>query len=107
MGIRVRVNLDNVDRYIDRSIERGKFILANQVQADSNIYVPRLSGDLRRYSQVSNNNENVIWSQPYARIQYYGQFRNYTTPGTGPRWDEIAKRNHLLSWIRATGGAFN
>ena len=102
-GYRVTVNLRPGEQRLERAQERALFVLANQVQADSNNYVPELSGDLKRYSIVSNDNRSVIWTQPYARFQYYGNFTNYTKPGTGPRWDEVAKSRHLDSWLRIVG----
>lgn len=97
--MRVRTDFKGVKTKIDRMANMGRYILASQVLADSNNYVPELSGDLKRYSIVSNDHKSIIWNQPYARYQYYGNFKNYTKPGTGGRWDERAKKMHLQSWI--------
>ena len=80
--------------------DRGQFALANQVLADSNQYVPELSGDLARLSYITNDNKQIVWSQPYATYQYYGQFKNYTKPGTGGRWDQRAASRHTQDWIK-------
>lgn len=55
-------------------------------------YVPKDKGNLRDYRIVGNY---IIYSQDYARYQYYGErkdhthkVKNYTTPGTGPFWDK-------------------
>lgn len=106
MSVRVQVSLNGVHTRIERFTDRAQYILANQVLADSNNYVPELSGDLKRYAIVSNDNKNILWTQPYARRQYYGNFKNYTKPGTGPKWDEKAKSNHLSSWVRILRGEF-
>lgn len=76
----------------------GQYALANQVHADANLYAPRKSGDLRIQSYVSMDSKQIIWNAPYARRQYYNQFRNYTTPGTGPKWDQKAKAIHGRQW---------
>mgnify|MGYP002524800445 CR=1 FL=1 len=98
MKIRVKVELEKLKKRLASGIERQQYILANQVMADSNKYVPLLSGDLRRFSQVSNDGKSVQWNSVYARRLYYNQFTNYTTPGTGPHWDKKAKQYHLSSW---------
>lgn len=78
--------------------KKGQYALANQMHTDSNNYAPMLSGDLRTQSQVSADNKTVVWNAPYARRHYYNLMANYSTPGTGPKWDEKAKSIHLESW---------
>lgn len=59
-------------------------------------YVPMDNGDLRKYKIRGNL---IIYgdgpSNAYARYQYHGvredgthKVNNYTTPGTGPYWDQ-------------------
>ena len=56
-------------------------------------YVPKDNGDLR--TNVDIQPGSITYEMPYARYQYYGvredgthQVQNYTTPGTGPYWDQ-------------------
>ena len=56
-------------------------------------YVPMDTGDLRRVHTLTSN--TITYEMPYAEAQYYGIINghpinpdNYTTPGTGPYWDE-------------------
>lgn len=56
-------------------------------------YVPQDNGDLRTNVDLSNP-EYIVYESPYARYQYYGvredgthKVQHYTTPGTGPYWD--------------------
>ena len=56
-------------------------------------YVPKDNGDLR--TNVDIQPDSITYEMPYARYQYYGvredgthQVQNYTTPGTGPYWDQ-------------------
>lgn len=56
-------------------------------------YVPKDNGDLRTNVDLSNP-EYIVYESPYARYQYYGvredgthKVQHYTTPGTGPFWD--------------------
>lgn len=54
-------------------------------------YVPKDTGNLREI--VTLTNDSITYEQGYAEAQYYGIVNghpvvNYTTPGTGPYWDE-------------------
>lgn len=56
-------------------------------------YVPYYEGNLRINVSIEGN--LIIYESPYASYQYYGQredkthvVKNYTTPGTGPRWNK-------------------
>lgn len=58
-------------------------------------YVPKDNGDLRNITTLTKN--SVTYEMPYAHYQYKGiredgtheiNPKNYTTPGTGPYWDE-------------------
>lgn len=58
-------------------------------------YVPKDEGTLRNNVSMSTDGTSIIYEQPYAEYQYYGIRKdgshvvmNYTTPGTGPYWDE-------------------
>ena len=104
MAVRVNVKTDlkGVPKRVSQMTKLGQYALANQVHADSNRYAPLLTGDLRNQSSVSTNGKSVIWNVPYARRQYYNYGARFTTPGTGPKWDEKAKSIHLRSWERIT-----
>jgi hypothetical protein len=56
-------------------------------------YVPKDIGNLRTIVDIQP--DSITYEQQYARYQYYGEredgshkVRHYTTPGTGPYWDE-------------------
>jgi len=89
-----------------QSLSRGQFALANQMLANMNHFVPARSHDLRQTGHVSANGEYLIWRRVYGKAQYKGTngivtFRKYTTPGTGPKWDEVAKRRYGHTWPKA------
>lgn len=81
-------------------------------------YVPMrpASGNLRKIVQI--DVDKIIYLQPYASYQYYGQRRdgthkvqNYSTPGTGPYWDKrmwSAEKNIVIeetqNYIKTHGG---
>lgn len=56
-------------------------------------YVPMRDGHLR--DTVVRGKDYITYEQPYAHAQYVGYTKgpvvNYTTPGTGPYWDERMK----------------
>ena len=97
-NINVRVNLRGVRSRLERLNRVGQYALANQVHADSNNYAPFLTGDLRSQSAVSTDGKSIIWNAPYARRQYFNVGAKFTTPGTGPKWDQKAKAIHGGSW---------
>lgn len=53
---------------------------------------PKKQGNLRRdvIKQVLGLKGKVIWGKNYAGYQEEKQFRNYTTPGTGPHFAKNA-----------------
>ena len=102
----LQINLDvgQVDKMLSpMNKQRVKLALANQIAIDMDKYVPLKKGALRANRTVTA--DRVSFGQVYARAQYYGTndngkttFRNYTTPGTGPKWDLKAKANHMDAW---------
>ena len=57
-------------------------------------YVPKDTGALRETVTIDSN--SITYEQPYAHAQYIGEVNGgtvvkYTTPGTGPYWDERMK----------------
>lgn len=82
------VNMDGVAAKIDRICTNETLgIFAANTAADSmEPFVPRREGALS--TGLSIEPFKVRYISPYARYQYYGEFENYTTPGTGSHWDE-------------------
>lgn len=65
-------------------------------------YVPKDTGALREI--VTIDSDRITYEQPYAHAQYIGevnggQVKNYTTPGTGPYWDERMKSAEMQDVI--------
>lgn len=103
--ISIKSDLKGVKVKTDKMVDKAQYALANQIHADSNIYAPMKVGDLRSQSSVALDGKSIIWNVPYARYQYYNQYSNYTTPGTGPKWDQKAKSIHMASWARVAKAA--
>lgn len=101
--IKVKVDLSGVRKKMSAAnFKRGQFAMANQAMADMNKFVPRREGNLRNSVHVDSSGAFVVWNSPYANRQFRGiGIHNYTTPGTGPRWDLKAKGIYLNSWVDA------
>lgn len=107
--VSVQIDLKNVKKkFSDGNVKRGRYAAANQVLADMNNYVPALNHHLRNSGTIDLDGQGINWSTPYAKAQFYGKVgkggypvRNYTTPGTGPRWDLKAQGIHMADWERA------
>ena len=85
---------------------RGQRVLANQAMADMNQFVPMDEGILRQTATIDIDGTAINYNMPYAAEMFYMPKYNYTTPGTGPRWDMKAKRIFMSDWIKAfTKGA--
>lgn len=110
--VEIKINLDNARKKLSSDAERrGRYALANQAMADMDQFVPMLSTALRNSATIDLDGKAVNWNTPYAKAQFYGtngivSFHNYTTPGTGPRWDLKAKGIFMSDWINSfTNGA--
>ena len=107
--VQVNVNLSGAKTKLSSgAVTRGRRALANQALADMNQFVPMDEGILRMTATININGSAVNYNTPYARAQFYGKVgkgghtvRNYTTPGTGPRWDLKAKRIFMSDWLDA------
>lgn len=97
---------DNLDRLIDKlspdKVDDVQTRLAKQVGEDMNQYVPLRDGPLR--GSMNTTQDEVTWGPlVYAFPQFYGHagavvFSNYTTAGTGKRWDLKASGIHMDEW---------
>lgn len=74
---------------------------------------PKKRGELRKdiYKQASANSGKIQWRERYAAVQEAGsikgtRIRNYTTPGTGPKFAENAVKkvvSNSISYMRKAG----
>ena len=100
----IQLDLTKVyDKLSNSNIQRGQFNMAQRMHATMNEnFVPMCEGDLRSHSNVAPDGKTITWNSPYARRHYYASGGwNYTTPGTGPKWDEKAKGVFMSDWVEA------
>lgn len=104
---RVTIDLGGVmSRLSQDAVRRGRYAAANQALADMNQFVPMLSGALRMTATIDIDGGGINYNTPYSNKLFYMYMHNYTTPGTGPRWDLKAKGVFMSDWINAfTRGA--
>lgn len=89
------------DMFSDSNLESANLAYTKQAFEDMQPYVPLEFGPLRESGSVVDH-ETIVWMEAqYAAVQYYTQFQNYTTPGTGPYWDKVASGNHMSGWEKA------
>ena len=99
----IHLDVSNVDQLLSNTNkQKAKLALASQMAADMEAYVPLRKGGLRANVTITPN--RLSYGAVYARAQYYGtngivSFHHYTTEGTGPKWDEKAKNDHIDNWI--------
>lgn len=77
---------------------RAQSYLTNTCYRYMDKYVPKDTGVLRE--NVTLTNHSITYEQEYAHAQYIGEVNgtkvaNYTTPGTGPYWDERMKSANI------------
>ena len=105
--VNVKINLDGVRKKLsDAAVKQGRYALANQALADMNQFVPMDEGTLRQTASINIDGSGINYNTPYSAKLFYMYMYNYTTPGTGPRWDLKAKSAFMSDWINAfTKGA--
>jgi len=100
--VQVTINLSGARNKLSQgNVKRGRYALANQSLADMNQFVPMDENILRMSATIDIDGSAVNYNVPYAADLFYMPKYNYTTPGTGPRWDMKAKRIFMSSWINA------
>ncbi|MCF3942209.1 minor capsid protein [Oceanobacillus alkalisoli] len=100
--VKVNVNLSGVYKKMEnQNVDRGRYAVANQALADMNPFVPMLEGITRQTATIDIDGTGINYNTPYSAELFYMPKMNYTTPGTGPRWDNKAKGMFMSDWINA------
>lgn len=101
---RVKVDLSGVNKKLSTgNMQSAKYAMMNQMLMDMQPFVPNDQGTLQSTGYVGADKNSLEWNTPYAKAQFYGTngkavFKNYTTPGTGKRWDLRAKGLYMSDW---------
>ena len=104
MSIKLKpVNVIKADLGINPNGKVQKFF-TNACYKHMDKYVPMDEGNLR--TNVEIGVDYITYESPYAHAQYVGYtkgpVRNYTTPNTGPYWDQRMKNVEMPSVIAET-----
>lgn len=103
MRLDVKIDTKAIDKKLSKAnLNNANRIVAGQMLMDMTPFVPmsnaKSRGTLRGSAHL---NGNVLsWNTPYARRRFYEENVNFTTPGTGARWDNRAKAVNMDSWLR-------
>lgn len=98
-SVNVKVDLSRIEKkFSGTQMERVQYSLANKIIKDTERFVPMREGHLRGNVSLLSSGQTIRYGISYATYQYYKKYRNYTTPGTGPHWDMVAKGKYLSSW---------
>lgn len=105
--MQVNINLEGVRRKLSSTtLLQAQRSLASQAAADMNQFIPMDEGNLRMAMSIDIDGGGINYHMPYASRMFYMYMYNYSTPGTGPRWDIKAKSFFMRDWITAfTKGA--
>ena len=132
MGIKISVHTDGMDvvrTAVAKACTRAEHVLAEQMEKDTQPFVPMLTGSLTQRTRVVGN--DIIYPGPYARFLYYGKVmvdpetgstyapkggtkvltdKNlvFTTSGHAQaqaHWFEASKAENLDKWIRVADKA--
>ena len=112
---KVRVSFDkkSVKTRIKAANDKALFITAEQALKDSNMYCPVDQNDLAKSAVTHSQLKKgvLIWSNPYARYQYYGVVMvgrapkvatntplKYTNPKAHKMWAHYARAKHGDDW---------
>lgn len=132
MGIKISVHTDGFDAVkeaIAKACTRAEHVLAEQIEKDTQPFVPMLAGSLTQRTRVDGS--AVIYPGPYARFLYYVKvmvdpntgstyapkggtkvvtdrnlvFNQTMHPQAQAHWGEASKAQNLDKWVRVADKA--
>lgn len=94
MSVRIEDNTVTITQKITKNCGIGLRKMLDDIHRASIPVTPKKTGDLRNRvkKQVLGLKSAISWEVNYAKYQEKKQFKNYTTPGTGPKFAERAVR---------------
>lgn len=105
-NFKIEVDFDAIEKKLGpSSVKLGRLAMYSQAIRDMEDFIPKKKGRLR--GSARQVEDGVEYATPYARAQYYGSsynkggsftFNEYSTPGTGPRWDKKVSDDQKKKW---------
>ena len=115
MKVSVKVDFDTKKILAARGLGSSNKVqkyLASEIVRLSDPYVPMQQGALKNQRQIASDGSQIVYTQPYAHYQYYGEVmagrapKQYTgkkltyngAPMRGARWTErmLADKSHEI-----------
>lgn len=95
MSVKVINNMPKIVADFNNNGSLAFRFMVEDVHRISNAGTPKRTGQLRDTieKQVQGMSAKIAWTRKYAALQETTQFRNYTTPGTGPHFAENAAKS--------------
>ena len=132
MGIKFSAHTDGMDAVrtaVAKACARAEHVLAEQMEKDTQPFVPMLTGSLTQRTRVVGN--DIIYPGPYARFLYYGKvmvdpqtgstfapkggtkvltnrdlvFSKAMHPQAQSHWFEASKAQNMEKWVRVADKA--
>lgn len=94
MKVIVKNNMPKIENNTKQKSSIFLRVLAEEVVDEATPKTPKRTGQLRAdvLKQVLGTKAKIVWGKRYAIFQENKQYRNYTTPGTGPHFAENSVR---------------
>lgn len=113
----IKTNMAAWKRFIDHAADFSAAAVAEQMMTDCSDFIPddgeHLLSDSGRIEAPQKGSRDLVWRKVYAGYQYFGiradgthKVRNYTTPGTGKLWVEVAQAANGANWEKVAQKAF-
>jgi hypothetical protein len=96
----VNINTSFVLGKYEARLQQAQAFLDSEVLRQSHRFVPFVQGTLANTAVIEKPGR-IVYVQPYARRQYYGESFNFTKtfhPDAGARWTDRAKAAFLPDW---------
>ena len=97
MSVRVTDNTNLIDFLVNTRVFTTNRLLLEEAHMISLHRTPMKTGALRTMVQkaIDGTVGHIQWNAPYAIYQEENQFKNYTTPGTGPHFAESSMQGAM------------
>lgn len=113
----IKTNMAAWKCFIDHAADFSAAAVAEQMRTDCSDFIPddgeHLLSDSGRIEAPQKGSRDLVWRKVYAGYQYFGiradgthKVRNYTTPGTGKLWVEVAQAANGANWEKVAQKAF-
>lgn len=111
LDINININTLGISAKVENATAHAVAALTNQVLKDSNYYIPRDTGNLKKSGIISTELHAgiVSWKITYAKAQYYGLPHKSTeyNPNASCKWFEVAKSKNMQNWEKLANDEFN